>query len=224
MRLPDGDLLIHAGDFSMNGNPIQVLNFLAWFEEVCSKFTYGGILIAGNHDLTLDPNRCSKENFVLISHLVRQGKHFKYLENSHVILPNGITVWGSPYTPWFLGHIWAFSQTEDKLQLNWWGIPQEVDILVTHGPVWGILDQIIPGSGEHLGSPSLRNLIDRVFHDMKLHVGGHIHGGYGIHQDPRDSSGRIFVIPSFVDERYHPVNDPISVEIKERTNGFIQRI
>lgn len=213
--LPQGDLLIHAGDFTLNGKIEPTRDFVEWFDNACAKYPMGGILIAGNHDLCLDENRTSPENYKIAQRLVKRANHFRYLDNANIILPNGLKVHGSPNTPWFYGNIWAFNKFEEQINPIWWRIPEDVDILVVHGPAWGIQDQL-DASGPHLGCPRLRTTIDRGHSKLKLFVCGHIHRGYGVFVDPRDPSGRIFVnasLTEIVDGKYQLAYDPIVVDL-----------
>ena len=188
--LPEGDLLIHAGDFTNNGKPEDVHRFVEWFDRQCSKFKFGGILIAGNHDISLDITRTSPTNLRLSARAVRTGKHFRYLQDEAYILPNGLKVYGSPWSPWFHGNLWAFNKFEEQIVPVWDRIPGDVSILVTHTPPWGISDTL-PGCG-HIGCTRLRRKIDSLG-KLSLHVFGHIHPGYGVHTDPRDPRGIVFV-------------------------------
>jgi 3',5'-cyclic AMP phosphodiesterase CpdA len=52
--IPGGDILIHAGDFSMTGEQVEVENFLTCLKSL--KQYRLKIIIAGNHDVTLEPN------------------------------------------------------------------------------------------------------------------------------------------------------------------------
>ena len=58
-------------------------------------------------------------------------------------------------------------------------IPNGIDILVTHGPPYGILDRE-PGSNHRQGCPVLLEAVKRV--RPRLHVFGHVHAGYGTGQ------------------------------------------
>jgi Icc-related predicted phosphoesterase len=104
-----------------------------------------------------------------------------------------------PDTPWF--HNWGFNFRDMTESVK--AIPNDIDILVSHGPPFGILDQTHPG-GEHLGC---KELMGRLVGGLspKLCVFGHIHGGYG------QAGG--FVNASICDEKYRPVNKPIVIEL-----------
>lgn len=50
-KLPRGDILIHAGDFSNTGTEKDIKDFTEWFT---SQPHFRKVFIAGNHELTLD--------------------------------------------------------------------------------------------------------------------------------------------------------------------------
>ena len=49
-RLPDADILIHSGDFTMNGSEQEAIDFMNWF---CDLHYPHKIFICGNHDACL---------------------------------------------------------------------------------------------------------------------------------------------------------------------------
>jgi 3',5'-cyclic AMP phosphodiesterase CpdA len=51
VRLPDGDVLIHAGDFCSEGTTIDAYDFISWIDRM-RQFDER-IVIAGNHDRPL---------------------------------------------------------------------------------------------------------------------------------------------------------------------------
>ena len=154
VKLTKGDVLIHAGDITEYGTEEEVIDFLKWFSK--QVYTYK-IFIAGNHDLFLE--ECTNVNRKKII-----PKNIIYLNNSGVEI-NGIKIWGSPYTPYFLGM--AFNAREGaEIKKYWDKIPIETDILITHGPPFGLLDN-------ELGC---KNLLNRVLVvNPKIHCFGHIH-------------------------------------------------
>ena len=95
----------------------------------------------------------------------------------------------------------------EELKERWDLIPNDIDILVTHGPPYGYLDTVRwDGHTKHVGC---EELLDRVLKlKPKLHVFGHIHGAAG-----EDSfEGTHFVNASSCDERYKPINPPIVID------------
>jgi hypothetical protein len=96
------------------------------------------VVCAGNHDRYFQ-NSPHDARFLFTN--------ATYLENTGVTIDN-VTFWGSPYTPEFLN--WAFMYTRGSGAKYWDQIPDGLDVLITHGPPFGILDQVAP-DGEHLG-------------------------------------------------------------------------
>jgi Icc-related predicted phosphoesterase len=190
--IPKGDILIHAGGIMTVGYDLsEVEDFNSWLGELPH---YHKIVIAGNHDRLLEiyPNvRGCLTNAV-------------YLENSGVELA-GLKFWGSPATPEFCN--WAFNYRRgEEIDKIWQLIPDDTDVLITHGPPAGIRDWIAEGS-ESLGCRNLREAIKRV--KPKLCVFGHLHGGHGIEDIPPTK----FVNASLLDEKYQPAYEPIVVEL-----------
>jgi len=89
--LPQGDVLIHAGDVSMKGDEIEIVNFLSWFSA--QDFQYK-IFIAGNHDFYFERESQDKILNLLPENII-------YLNDSDIII-NNTRIWGSPITPCFL--------------------------------------------------------------------------------------------------------------------------
>ncbi|HXN74932.1 MAG TPA: hypothetical protein VN855_00385, partial [Candidatus Acidoferrum sp.] len=127
-----------------------------------------------------------------------------FLLNDSGIEVEGIKIWGSPVQPFF--HDWAFNRRRGaEIKKHWDLIPEDTEILVTHGPPLGILDVTIR-NGEHVGCADLMDKI--LISQIKLHTFGHIHEGHGYkYQD-----GRVFVNASVLDSRYKMISGkPIRV-------------
>lgn len=201
-KLDGGDLLIIAGDLTARDKASQMMIFCAW----ASRQRYRKIIVvAGNHDGCLKLNQeCG---------IIDDGGHFQYLQDSGCEF-EGLKIWGSPWTPTFGD--WHFMKDRGaQIKEKWDLIPIDTDILVTHGPPHGILDTIGPGS-EHLGCEELEKVIAAI--QPKLHVFGHIHGGYGVKPasyHPARRCRTAFVNASQVNEKYQHVNRPIRVELKD---------
>jgi len=160
--VPDGDVLIHAGDFSGQGS----LDDVEYFNEFLGSLphTYK-ILIAGNHDWALEREPLQARS--LITNAI-------YLQDSSIEL-NGIKIYGSPWQPEFFN--WAFNLPRGvALREKWAQIPDDTNILITHGPPHGILDTV--RTGFSVGCEELRNAVDRI--RPQFHVFGHIHEAAGI--------------------------------------------
>lgn len=163
VKLGSGDLLIHAGDFLTYSNEDTLRDFAEWIKE--QDYAYK-VVCAGNHDwiCQLNPNLTEKvfaENGIIYG-----------VDKSFDI--NGYKVFTSPWQPYFGG--WAFNLSENDLSKVWSRIPMNTDILVTHGPPFGILDK--NSDNRPCGSISLMEKVKRLT-NLKLHVFGHIHEEYG---------------------------------------------
>lgn len=154
-------------------------------------------LIAGNHDYYAETH---PEDF---AEQVRKLPDVHYLNDSGVEI-DGLRLWGSPVQPWF--YDWAFNrQRGAEIQEHWALIPKDTQVLITHGPPMGIGDH---NGSVNTGCADLNRTIGELS-DLKLHVFGHIHEGYGLYNAGRHTA----VNASVLDVRYALVNQPIVVEL-----------
>lgn len=164
--LPDGDALIHAGDFCLYGQKHEAKEFAKWF---ASQPHSHKLVVPGNHDLCME--------YTMGEIFIKKDIH--YLRDSGVEI-DSINFWGSPWTPPFFN--WAFMADERSLSHRWSEIPMETNVLITHGPPRGILDACPdfrnPQQDVHVGSVTLAEHLCR-FRFLKAHIFGHIHEGYG---------------------------------------------
>ena len=93
----------------------------------------------------------------------------------------------------------------------WDAIPSNTDILITHGPPYGYLD-IPGGSSVRVGCEMLRYRVDQI--KPKIHVFGHIHGGYGHYYNGHTH----FFNASVLNEQYSYSNLPFTFEWDNITN------
>jgi len=160
--VPDGDIFIHAGDFTMFSESMEtVVDFNDWLGELPHPYK---IVVPGNHEFFLeaDPSRRFMLDNAIV--LINEGTEI-----------DGLRIWGSPVTPLY-GGAFGLRSAKDRRRL-YAQIPQDIDVLVSHGPPFGILDTA-PISGLHEGCRELLDAVMRV--RPKLHVFGHIHTAYGI--------------------------------------------
>jgi Icc-related predicted phosphoesterase len=191
---PDS-ILVHCGDVSSRGRNYEIENFLVWYDALPFK---NKILIAGNHDFYFEnsPDGAS----MLIEEF---GKSIIYLEDSGIEI-DGVKFWGSPVTPWF--YDWAFNRRDD-IKDHWDLIPSDTNVLITHGPPFGILD-ITARERIHVGCQLLRNKIETL-KDLKISSFGHIHEAFGT-----DIINDVtYVNASFLTLRYEPLNHPIVIDL-----------
>lgn len=213
--LPGGDILIHAGDFMNTGyHKAEAEEFFQWFDSINNYDTK--IFIAGNHDRLME-NDPTKMLGILTGY-----KTIEYLQDEEVVLyfdgPNGdypednVRIYGSPWQPEFYN--WAFNlpRNGEELKAKWNAIPDNTDILITHGPPFEYLD--IPGGGRpiRVGCEMLRERVDIV--RPKIHVFGHIHGSYGHYYNGHTH----FFNASVLDERYLYTHSPFNFEWNDITN------
>ena len=202
LDVPEGDLLVHAGDATMAGKPEEIERFDAWLGRLPHP---AKIVIAGNHDRLFEERPEEAR---------RRITRATYLEDAEATV-EGLRVWGSPWQPWFLS--WAFNLRRGApLRAKWDLIPEGIDVLVTHGPPSGVRDRVkgfaaglslALAHGPHVGCEELRKAVERV--RPRLHVFGHIHEGYG----REEHDGTVFVNASTCDEAYRPVNPPVVVDL-----------
>ena len=191
LDLGETDLLIHAGDLSSRGTMGEINSFLNWFKALPIRHK---VFIGGNHDFLLEKQPAVFRQMLTDDYI--------YLENEMIEI-EGIKIWGSPITPYFFN--WAFNRSRGSDIKKYWDlIPEEVDILVTHGPALGIGDKT--GRGENVGCEDLLAAVKKV--KPRYHVFGHIHEAYGITQEEET----IFVNASVVNLAYQVVNAPTVVE------------
>jgi Icc-related predicted phosphoesterase len=216
IKLPSGDILIHAGDFTFKGRKKEIIDFNKFLAKQDFKHK---IVIAGNHELTFD-----SENYDSLMNLFgldaevspKEAKalltNCTYLENSGTEVL-GYKFWGSPMTPEFFD--WAFmKQRGDEIDQYWAMIPEDTDILITHGPPMGILDKVV--AGDNVGC---ERLLDHVMKRVKplYHIYGHIHESNG-RQSLEVEGGRVvnFINAATCNYAYKPENEIYTFYLDKR--------
>ncbi|RXW16354.1 hypothetical protein EST38_g9499 [Candolleomyces aberdarensis] len=176
--LPEGDILIHSGDFTNNSTQAELDSVLTWLEAQSHPHK---LFIAGNHDAELLSGPDIR-NYISATY-----PGLTYLQDTSTsidIRGRTLRVYGSPHTPkhgsWQFQYPRVESQSYDSNSESeaaeiWSQIPPATDILVTHGPPFG-----------HLSFKSgCYALLMAVWHVRpRLHVFGHIHAGRGIEVVP----------------------------------------
>lgn len=227
--MPGGDLLIVAGDLTAADLDNEYLRFFIWIGKMRYRKK---ILIAGNHDMAIEKNRIPVNGCMDFEYLEDSGTEFEYFDSSFPeedtgFLPSGhrtLKIWGSPWSLTFRGinpKCTAFTGNEGVLRKKYDLIPEDTDILVTHGPPRCILDSChrvkVDKYGkkseysENVGSTSLRERLEGTLRP-KLHVFGHIHGDRGTYMT-REIFGTTFVNASHVNEDYDPVHPHVRIEL-----------
>lgn len=166
---PPGDLLVHAGDLTQNGTVEELQRQLDWLNQQPHQHK---VVIAGNHDIALDDAKHIElgRQAGAASRLWCGSIH--YLQDSTVSLKfrggRTLVVYGSPWTRKHGNWAFQYEPGVDKFSGR---IDSETDVLVTHSPPKTHLDLA------NWGDEFLRQELWRV--KPRLHVFGHIHGGYG---------------------------------------------
>lgn len=197
--VPEGDVLIHAGDGTFRGTSQEIRTWLGW---IASHGHRHKLVIAGNHDWLFQ--NAPADAAALIPDGVT------YLQDSGAKI-EGITFWGSPWQPTF--HDWAFNLNRGPVIAEKWKlIPDDTQVLITHGPPFGILDRLPEAFGKEGSQVGCEDLTHRInaLGSLRLHVFGHIHHSYG---QEVDWKGRTFVNASSVNEAYQASNPPIIIEL-----------
>lgn len=236
----EGDVLLHAGDFSYYGNLDEITKFADWF---ASRNFQHKIVIAGNHDIGMDScfydqigDRWRKDdnNPKDVKDLLITHPGITYLENQSVQV-EGFNVFGSPMTPFIElpalarmctagpGRMSFNLMSELEAEQHWGCIPDDTDILLTHGPPHGFCDGFFK-----FGDKALRNRVLAV--RPQFHVFGHIHEAAGVmhhkhSKDGKEEDGSIsaqsttFINAASCTLRYQPDNKPIVFDMARRSSG-----
>lgn len=206
-ELKGGDILIHAGDVSNIGNLPQLADFMKWFAD--QPYDHK-VFIAGNHDWGFE-NYLGTEDIQDLIHDFRYDVTF--LQDSYTEI-NGIKIYGSPWQPRFFN--WAFNldRNSDELNSKWEMIPDDTDILITHGPAHGMLDRV-QGEVIHLGCELLAEHIKNRVKPI-VHVCGHIHSGRGYRYDGTTH----YINASILDERYNVAYEPFYVTFDKQSRDI----
>lgn len=191
--VPNGDLLVHAGDFTyFNGSTFAIRDFNDWLGQLPHR---SKVVIPGNHDSGFaDP--AYRELITEATLLVNGGT-----------VMEGLRIWGSPVTPIDWG---AFGpETAEERQRLFSRIPRDTDVLITHGPPRGILDG---GSRRKKpqGCDQLLAAVSRI--RPRVHAFGHIHEQYGVFRSP----STLFVNAALAGPDYTVIRRPIEIDLQLR--------
>lgn len=198
--LPDGDILVHAGDFTLGGTQKEILDFNDWLKEQPHAYK---IVVPGNHDIEFYESWHFARSLLSAADFVLNDKGVEVM---------GKKFWGSPWTPNFGD--WAFMYDEREAEARWAQIPGGLDMLITHGPPKGILDNCVNYETRQLESVGCEHLHWEVTNRArpKVHVFGHIHESHG----QKDLNGTLYVNAAQLDDRLQPSSErgPIVVTLK----------
>ena len=187
LDIPDGDVLIHAGDITLAGTIDQVKDFDRFLGSLPHSHK---IVIAGNHDFCFERDREASS---------AQLTNCIYLQDEEVQV-QGVRFYGSPWQPWFFD--WAFNlKRGPEIREKWNLIPRGTDVLITHGPPFGHGDLTM--RREAAGCKNLLEVVEGI--KPQIHIFGHIHEGAGV----TENGETVFINASTCDSEYRPVNRPI---------------
>ena len=193
LGVPGGHMLIHAGDFSFNSMlPSIISDFNVWLGSLPHRHK---VVVPGDHEFILEEPR-NRDAITSAILLVDSGVEVE-----------GIKIWGSPVTPLY-GGAFGKSRPEDRKK-HWAQIPDGLDILITHGPPFAILDHS-RSSERREGCPYLLEAVFRAF--PRIHVFGHIHHGYGLLR----TSDTVFVNASLMGEDGSLSRKPVVIDFQAR--------
>lgn len=203
LDMPDGDLLIVSGDIEVSDRLSQLIRFVNWLKTLNYKKI---IVIGGNHDFFI------QDNYAICKELFDENEII-YLENTGIEI-DGIKFWGSPITPTYGD--WAFMHDRGKRIKRYWDmIPEDTQVLITHGPPYGILDRT--DEGVLAGCVDLLNRVEEV--KPLYNIFGHIHEGHGTderfwYENMKDTGKKTtFINASVLDSRYRLKHQPTVIEI-----------
>lgn len=210
LKIPECDILIHCGDMSFLGKPNEMRDFAKWLDKQTQAKHI--IVSVGNHEVAFENQLPLSRTWITehcprVNLLIHEAKEIE-----------GIKFFVSPYTPRF--NNWAFNVDRGEPISKYWNeIPEDTEILITHGPPKGVLDDVVHISGiregiEHVGC---QDLLDRVqkLSKLKIHAFGHIHAWGSLTEV---NKGIMFINASNCDERYNVTNKPVVIEY-EASNG-----
>ena len=212
LDIPDSDILVFAGDMQSSGyNDWEIYEMVEFFKELIKNGkTKYVVIVPGNHDRTFEMFKKDTKEYFESYHSIG----IRYLEHEETIInikDRNIRIYGEPYQPYFCN--WAYNIKDlGKLKHIYSEIPEGLDILISHVPPLGILDQSFNWqTGEkHLGTLELKERLNEMTEPPKLHVFGHIHGSGG---KLKKIDSTTYVNASVCDEKYNPTNEIITVEI-----------
>jgi predicted phosphodiesterase len=193
ISIPEGDVLVHCGDMLGRGSLAELEAFDRFLAGLPHRHK---VVIAGNHDWCFEQEPQEARSRV---------RHATYLQDESVVI-EGMKFYGSPWQPWFFD--WAFNlERGEPLRRVWASIPEDTDVLVTHGPPQGILD--LTTRGESVGCEALRARVEELL--TPLHLFGHIHEAYGTERRGKT----LFVNASTCTVFYQPLQPPVVLDRTE---------
>ncbi|KAG9254533.1 Metallo-dependent phosphatase-like protein [Emericellopsis atlantica] len=146
--LPDGDLLVHAGDMTDDGTMEELRVAYEWIAALPHKIK---LVIAGNHDVGLDPDHSKflPEALALFTSEAAAASGVHYVDRVSARLNDTISAYGNPTQPDFLASSYAFTYPpypSQQATAAWASAPTDPSsscaLWITHGGPLGHLDWI----------------------------------------------------------------------------------
>lgn len=195
--IPDGDILIHAGDFTYSGSLTEFAAFGNWLHTLPHQHK---VVVCGNHDFYGEHNLCAARHLLNGATLLQ--------DQCETI--SGHKIYGSAWTPWFAG--WAFNlRRGPEIAEKWEQIPDDTEILITHGPPSCIGD-LVNYEGtlatENVGCHDLSRRLGKLG-KLRAHIYGHIHDCHG----RRTINGIDYVNASVCNDYYQVAYSPIVLDL-----------
>jgi Icc-related predicted phosphoesterase len=202
--IPPCDILISAGDYSFKGEKHVVEDYHKWLNKQDARHV---VSVQGNHELWVEENfQQAKE----IAEKACPGVHF--IGSGQAVDIEGTKIYGSAVTPYF--HDWAWnSQRGPEIAAEWAKIPEDTEILITHGPPQGILDVVCYADGtpkERVGCYDLF-LRTQQLKNLKIHIFGHIHSAHG----QKYFNGKYYYNASICGETYAVDYEPTVIDYEK---------
>lgn len=241
-KIPECDILLISGDISPVDLDHTFYMQQQWFHgtfinqlKECKDKAKNIVFIAGNHDTYLSEVNISDGHSNRINSYLPDNVH--YLCDEHIEI-NGIRIYGSPWCTlpkWARPGppVWNFAADESKLADIYSNIPNNIDILITHGPAFGFCDVILdtpekPVPLDRLGSKSLIERIIKISNEsqyIKYVLSGHIHSAnhfYEIYKATLDSPGTRFACTSILNEEYKfcDLYRPLIINYNEQVKNY----
>ena len=222
LTIPECDVLVHCGDFTYQGKYWKVKSFYDW---LCQQPATHKLVIAGNHEETFDRThpQYNPACKAIIADAYDDSIH--YLEDSEIVI-EGIKFYGTPWTPRF--YDWAFNGITDadlpyqnggtSLTEVYNRIPEDVQVLIAHGPPYDICD-LSENGDERTGSIEMRRMTREKLGMLRLYLCGHIHEARGMEV----TDGNItYINASSLARDYKTISDPILIQLDE--NGWVESV
>lgn len=155
---PQADVFIYAGDWSGVGSGNETYKFAYWLKGLPYRYK---LVVPGNHERWVETYPAWAED------MLKESNAELLIDKEYII--DGVKFYGTPWTAKFYN--WAFMKGYHALDKILANIPNDTDVLITHGQPNGICDPT------KFGSKCILKHLERV--QPKVHIFGHAHEGHG---------------------------------------------